>query len=128
MNTQPSLNGEPQNGGNKKTKQAKFSEKRTFLPPDTHTYVQKCSFFQRIWRALFSCYLRFEILRPFANTDEFMTKGNFSCIILVVTPSFQKYQHCKNKSQCVLLPRQKNIKNIQDFQDFPCIFTFILLL
>ena len=32
--------GESQNGGNKKTKQAKFSEKsKHFLPPDTHTYV-----------------------------------------------------------------------------------------
>ena len=32
--------GESQNGGNKKTKRAKFSEKRTFLPPNSHsTYV-----------------------------------------------------------------------------------------
>ena len=34
---------EPQNGGNKKTKHAKFSQKQTFLtpphPPDTHTHV-----------------------------------------------------------------------------------------
>ena len=31
--------GECQNGGNKKTKHAKFFEKRTFLTPNTHTYV-----------------------------------------------------------------------------------------
>ena len=31
-------NGESQNGCFKKTKHAKFSEKRTFLPPGTHTY------------------------------------------------------------------------------------------
>ena len=44
--------GKSQNGLFKKTKQAKFSEKRTFLAPspDTHTYVcvsggKKCSFF-----------------------------------------------------------------------------------
>ena len=30
--------GESQNGYFKKTKHAKFSEKRTFLPTDTHTY------------------------------------------------------------------------------------------
>ena len=45
---------ESQNGGNKKTKHAKFFEKRT-LPPDRHTYVYvyvrvrisgyECSFF-----------------------------------------------------------------------------------
>ena len=40
--------GESQNGGNKKTNHAKLSEKRIFLPRDTHTF-----------------YLRFEI-RPFA--------------------------------------------------------------
>ena len=38
--------GEPQNGGSKKIKQAKFSEKKAFLnerflSPDTHTYVHK---------------------------------------------------------------------------------------
>ena len=31
--------GESQNGGNKKTKYAKLSEKRTFVPTDTHTHV-----------------------------------------------------------------------------------------
>ena len=30
---------ESQNGGNKKTKHAKFFGKRTFLTPDKHTYV-----------------------------------------------------------------------------------------
>ena len=29
--------GDSQNEGNKKTKHAKFSEKRTFITPDTHT-------------------------------------------------------------------------------------------
>ena len=45
--------GESQNGGNKNTKHAKFSEKRK-------TFV-----FRKIWRALYSCYLPFEN-RPFA--------------------------------------------------------------
>ena len=31
--------GESQNAGNKKIKHPKFSENRTFLTPDTHTYV-----------------------------------------------------------------------------------------
>ena len=58
--------GRTQNGGNKNTKHAKFSEKRTFLPPDTHTYVCVSEGKKhKIWRALCSCYLRFEI-RPFA--------------------------------------------------------------
>ena len=43
--------GEPQNEGNKKIKQAKFSKKRTFLTP-RYAHVH-------------SCYLRFEI-RSFA--------------------------------------------------------------
>ena len=32
--------GESQNGCSKKTKHVIFSEKRTLLPPDTHTYVR----------------------------------------------------------------------------------------
>ena len=59
---------ESQNGGNKKTKQAKFSEKRTFLtPPDSHTYVRVSvgkTCLPKTWFALFSCYFRFKI-RPF---------------------------------------------------------------
>ena len=35
--------GKSQNAYFKKTKHAEFSKKRTFLPPDTHTYVR--SFF-----------------------------------------------------------------------------------
>ena len=31
--------GDPQDGGIKKTKHAKFSRKRIFLPPDTQRYV-----------------------------------------------------------------------------------------
>ena len=43
-----------------------FPENEHFLLPNTHTYVclsgaKKISFFQKIWRALFSCYLHFEI-------------------------------------------------------------------
>ena len=61
--------GEFKNGGNKKTNNAKFSEKtRTFISPwYTHVRVrirgQKMFgiFFRKIWRDLFSCYLRFEI-------------------------------------------------------------------
>ena len=55
--------GESQNGGNK-TKHTKFSEKQTFLTPDTYTYVGVSGgqeiVFRKIWCALF-CYLRFEI-------------------------------------------------------------------
>ena len=58
--------GEYQNGGNKKTKHDKFSEKRTFLT-SWYTYVcvrirvQKMLVFRKVWRAFFSYYLRFEI-------------------------------------------------------------------
>ena len=59
--------GESQNGGNT-TKHTKFSEKQTFLTPDTHTYVGVSGgqeiVFRKICCALF-CYLRFEI-RPSA--------------------------------------------------------------
>ena len=45
--------GKSQNGRLKKTKHAKFSEKQTFLPPDTHAYVclsegKKGSFFGKL--------------------------------------------------------------------------------
>ena len=57
-----------QSGSNKKTKRAKFS--KHLLNSDTQTNVcllvgPKCSYFWKIWLALFSFYLRFEI-RPFA--------------------------------------------------------------
>ena len=62
--------GKSQNGGNKNVKLAKFSKNQTFL---TLWYVHvrvrirglEMFFFQKILRALFSYYLRFEI-RPFA--------------------------------------------------------------
>ena len=50
--------GESKNGCCMKTKHAKFSEKRIFLNPDTHTYQ---GIFWKIWQALFSCYLCFEV-------------------------------------------------------------------
>ena len=62
--------GESQNGGNKKTKQAKFSEKRTFLtPPDSHTYVRvsvgkTCFFFLFVFGKLgLLCFLVTFVLR-----------------------------------------------------------------
>ena len=60
---------ESQNGGNKKAKHAKFSEKRTFLTPGyAHIRVRirgwEMFVFSEIWRALLSCYLLFEML-PF---------------------------------------------------------------
>ena len=55
--------GESQNGGNKKGKHVKFSEKRTFLIV-WYVRVGKVVF-PKIWRVLLSSYLRFEI-RPFA--------------------------------------------------------------
>ena len=59
--------GESQNGCCKKTKHARFSEKRTFLTPDTHMYVfvsggKKSSFFlkQPFWDSPF-CHITDEI-------------------------------------------------------------------
>ena len=58
--------GESQNGCFKKRKHAQFSEKRIFLTP-WYAHVRarirgkKCSFFRKIWRALFSWNTRFEI-------------------------------------------------------------------
>ena len=51
-----------QNGDNKKAKHAKSSEKRTFL---TYQRVTKMFVFRKIWRALLSYYLHFQIC-PFA--------------------------------------------------------------
>ena len=48
---------ESQNGGNKKAKVAKFSEKQTFLSFQGLRNVR----FRKIWCALHSCYLQFEI-------------------------------------------------------------------
>ena len=50
--------GQSQNGGNKKARHAKFSEKRTFL-------IYEMFVSRKIWRALLSCYLRVMIC-PFA--------------------------------------------------------------
>ena len=55
--------GESQNGCLEKTKHAKFSEKRTFLTPDTHTYVRnggKCSLFGKFDML---CFLETTVLR-----------------------------------------------------------------
>ena len=52
-------NGKSQNGGNNITKYAKFSEKGTF--PSLWSWGKKCSFFRKIWLALFSWHHRFEI-------------------------------------------------------------------
>ena len=62
--------GETQNGGNKKTKHVKFSEKRTFLTPwDAQVRVRIMGWekfvFRKIWHVLLSCYLCFKIC-PFA--------------------------------------------------------------
>ena len=62
--------GESQKGCFKKTKHAKFWEKRTFLTTwYVHTYVRirglEMLVFRKIWRALFSSNTRFEII-PFA--------------------------------------------------------------
>ena len=62
--------GKSQNGCFEKTKDAKFSEKRTFFYPLIRIHVavsggKKMFVFRKIWRALFSWNTRFEI-RPFA--------------------------------------------------------------
>ena len=41
--------GKPQNGCYKKTKQGKYSEKRTFLTPDTHTSVLRFTSFYPVY-------------------------------------------------------------------------------
>ena len=50
--------GRSLNGCSKKTKHIKFSEKKHFLPPDTHVRVRIRGYemfvFRKIWRALFS--------------------------------------------------------------------------
>ena len=48
--------GESQNGGNKNIKHPKFSENRTFLTPDTHTYVLRfllLRYYRRIIQLIF---------------------------------------------------------------------------
>ena len=62
--------GESQNGVSRKQSTSKFPKNEHFLLPDTHTYVcvpggKKCSFFRKIWRALFSWNICFQG-RPFA--------------------------------------------------------------
>ena len=62
--------GESQNGGNKKAKHAKFSEKRTFLPPDTHTsdeltWRMQLKFF---WQLLYNTIRKSRYGRNFAST------------------------------------------------------------
>ena len=60
------MKGKSQNGYYKKTKHAKFSEKRTFhVQAVCMSGGQKCLLFWKIWRDLFSCNTRFEIC-PFA--------------------------------------------------------------
>ena len=72
--------GEPPNGGNKKSKHAKFSVKRTFLIPwYAHVSVRirglEMFVFPKIWRALFPSYLRFEIrFFYFISDDFFLTR------------------------------------------------------
>ena len=57
--------GKSQDKGYKKTKHAKFSKKRTFLPLDTSAYQRiRNACFSENWRALFSCNLCLKI-RPF---------------------------------------------------------------
>ena len=87
--------GESQNGCLEKTKHAKFSEKRTFLTPDTHTYVRnggKCSLFGKFDMLCFleTTVLRFALLpyyrRPiFKNICEWLPRG------IVVFDAFQRH-------------------------------------
>ena len=70
--------GESQNGCYRKTKHAEFSEKRTFLTPDTHTCV-----FQKIWRALrfaFSPYYR--RFRTLSNNRSLKIKKRARALIM----------------------------------------------
>ena len=91
--------GESQNGGNKKTKHAEFSEKRRFLTP----------WYVHVWRALLSSYLRFEI-RSFALLPTIPSqpkyilklKLKFSCIIKVdgiLTDTYEKGAYIQKNKQ-----------------------------
>ena len=70
--------GESQNGGNTKIMLAKFSDKRTFV----RIRGQEMSIFRNIWRALFFCYLGFEI-RPFV------------LLLMYRLPGFEDIEMCK---------------------------------
>ena len=55
-----------------------FPKNEYFLPPDTHTYV-----FRKIWSALFSCFLRFEIFSfPYLPTMHIFLKIVLHCLSL----------------------------------------------
>ena len=59
--------------------QQEISQLTTCSKSTRETYVcisgsKKCSFFRKIWRALFSCYLSFEI-RPFALLPQMREKA-----------------------------------------------------
>ena len=105
---------ETQNGGNRKTRHAKFSEKRTFF---TSWYAQVrmritewvMFVFRKICCALFSCYLSFEI-HPFALLPmkwcfcehlslEWPIRFSIPTLILAslissMTTTFRKFCHC----------------------------------
>ena len=70
---------ESQNGCFKKTKHVKFSEKRTFLPPDKHMYGcvsrgKKCSFFGKfeVLCVLESSVLRFTLLPYYRQNNAYI--------------------------------------------------------
>ena len=78
--------GESRNGGNKETKRAKSCEKQTFLNPltRTRTYAYrrvKNARFSETWRALFSCFLHFEI-RTFALSPTICTFCLYVCMYI----------------------------------------------
>ena len=72
--------GESQNGRNK-TKHTKFSEKRTFLPPDTHTYL--CVSGVRNVRFLENL-VRFVLLPPFWDSPFCLITDDIGTMILVI--------------------------------------------
>ena len=97
-----------QNGCYKKTKQAKFSEKWTFLTPDPHTCVcisggKKCSFFGK-FRVL--CFLVTPILRfaLFPYCWRIIVNINH-CTKLVwpQTPTFWINLHKHRPSGCIIV-------------------------
>ena len=89
-NTNRRQEGESQNGGNKKTKQAKFFEKRLFLLPDTRTYVcvsrgQKFLFFKKFdMLFLVTSVLKYALLRYYQRNNLLIHTQPFDLLIKLI--------------------------------------------
>ena len=84
--------GESQNGSNKKTKHAKFSEKTNTSSLRTSIRWYEMFTLRKIWRNLFSCYLRFEI-RPLALLSTKYSSSDIAKTISKISALQCKIQH-----------------------------------